>query len=42
MKDTLIIEYKIKTGQIEDYMGIEKFILEFFLDKIFIKYFSVI
>ena len=32
MKDTLIIEYKIKTGQIEDYMGIEKFILEFFLD----------
>lgn len=32
MKDTLVVEYKIKTGQIEDSMGIEKFILEFFAD----------
>ena len=32
MKDTLIIEYQIKTGQIEDYIGIEKFIIEFFID----------
>lgn len=31
MKDTLIIEYKIKTGQIENDIGMEKFILEFFL-----------
>ena len=31
MKDTLFIEYKIKTGQIEDVIGIEKFILEFFI-----------
>lgn len=31
MKDTLEIEYKIKTGQIEDNIGIEKFILEFFI-----------
>lgn len=31
MKDTLAVEYKIKTGQIEDNMGIEKFILEFFI-----------
>lgn len=31
MKDTLIVEYKIKTGQIDDVMGIEKFILEFFI-----------
>ena len=31
MKDTLVVEYKIKTGQIEDNMGIEKFILEFFI-----------
>ena len=31
MKDTLVIEYKIKTGQIDDVTGIEKFILEFFI-----------
>ena len=31
MKDTLIIEYKIKTGQIENDIGMEKFILEFFI-----------
>lgn len=31
MKDTLVIEYKIKTGQIENDIGMEKFILEFFL-----------
>ncbi|WP_300356654.1 hypothetical protein [Fusobacterium sp.] len=31
MKDTLIVEYKIKTGQIEEILGMEKFILEFFI-----------
>lgn len=31
LKDTLVVEYKIKTGQIEDSMGIEKYILEFFI-----------
>lgn len=30
MKEALITEYKIKTGQIEENIGVEKFILEFF------------